>query len=534
MTMDFATNFYFMMACAHIVHMLMSVITGIVYEGTDYPALCTSAPVLLRPSWMGLSVFKMITRPSIYPWLYYSLPLSLCVSAALSDIFVVRFICACHYAIWHCADFAMLRGHDCFGNLYVLLALALPLPTSWYESLGQSVASAAPVMMMFLSGISKVFIGGFDGWMPHWLRPETLGFMMATYRKATIGEGGPAAPRVVDFCLSHPLCLSTMAWGTIVFECVIAPGSLLMPPEMRWIVAGLSVLLHIGIAALQSFCIGLAFFFLCLPIYIAGFGLGSPAIGSTTWGLTVLWVTLVVAACVSQGKRAKYMPPDNWPMTNFALFAYSTIHMDGNGVFAGLITDCYLKADKAIVVGTDCLPKSLLGVPMLTNYNPRGNPERHTTSPTAENTRQSSFVHSAWDICWGWTTFHPEMFSTSFPNTPEELAVLTEAWLQNSQRVIEAETGLPLSRAYLVSLGKKKDDISVVSEVLSSGLNSTPEQCQQPHHLNHLLNLVHVKKTGQEGKSRRQVKRAVHDALTFLQIKGKIEDLNEPLLRIVP
>ena len=80
---------------------------------------------------------------------------------------------------------------------------------------------------------------------------------------------------------------------TLLFECVLVPLALALPPQRRLLLALISVALHAGIATVHSFLIGVAF----LPnlgTYLLGFG-APVVLGSPGWCAAIALVTLSAA-----------------------------------------------------------------------------------------------------------------------------------------------------------------------------------------------------------------------------------------------
>ena len=105
--------------------------------------------------------------------------------------------------------------------------------------------------------------------------------------------------------------MRALAIATLVFECIVTPAALLLPPPARALILGVgSVGMHLGIAAVQSFIIGVAFL-ASLGAYAIAFGWNGVAVGGVGWGAALCPPLAAVLAaalltCCSRRKGAKW------------------------------------------------------------------------------------------------------------------------------------------------------------------------------------------------------------------------------------
>jgi hypothetical protein len=115
----------------------------------------------------------------------------------------------------------------------------------------KGVALGVCIFFISSSGYAKLLVGGTE-----WAKSCTLDSVLEQYQKYNVPQGGPGLPALTRFARSQPWILSALASGTLLFECVLVPSSLFLPPALRVYMVYGSLGLHLGIAVMQSWLIG--------------------------------------------------------------------------------------------------------------------------------------------------------------------------------------------------------------------------------------------------------------------------------------
>ena len=262
------------------------------------------------------------------------------------------------------------------------------------------------------------------------------------------------------------------SWTTLLFEVVIVPLVLFVPPVARPVALLASVGLHLGIGVAQSAGIGLAF----LP-NIATYALGFSAHGPVLLTSFAWWIALTIAvapAVVAFAVRRNLLPED-WPCTNFALFAWSSRQWE-------FLFERFRRGKTRLVLCTAAsfsgppTPEKLRGI----HVTRKADPAQRTRMATNPGGALDIVVHDAWEQIVGETLVFPTLMwpllegaklPRAKPGAPtrsynrddwlREFAVLVSKWLRRA-RLIEHVSGNPV----LYAVAVRVDADNVVTDVL--------------------------------------------------------------------
>ena len=384
--------------------------------------------------------------------MYYTLcragPLTMITAAAWPDVWMVRLGAAAWHSLYVLAETSCTHSHRDHASLYSAWALAL-LPAH----LAHGVALGVCVHFVASSGFAKLHVAGGAA---AWAEPSTLASILRQYNSLPIREGGPLLPRASALLVRHPLLVATLSAFTLVFECALVPAALLLPLALRPLLAAVSCMLHVGIAAVQSLDIGL-YFLPNLGTYCLGFGSSVP-LGSPGW-----WCAIAVcAASAAPLLVRRRLVAEDWPLTPFALFAWSGPQW--RSLFARLVD-----GDTRLVLGARAPPQ-----PGQVVVPAAGLEGRRPAAGAGE------MAYDGWEQAVGETLVFNEVLrgldweamaaGGRAGGWAPRLAVAVEKWLAGG-RLVLAGTGEPLRYASVVSVRKEEGGggLDVVCEVLATG-----------------------------------------------------------------
>ncbi len=161
----------------------------------------------------------------------------------------------------------------------------------------------------------KIAVGGLRAWT----EPSTFKVYFALFLPGgLISRWAPLVPSMTRHILSHDFLLRAVAVITLLFECVVIPGSLFISPAFLPGIFCAVVVFHISIGLVQSIVVGSAFI-TNAPLVWLGLCTGAlPPHGSVGW-----FVMVAVAAFPLLHGLARGFPNNIWPFDNLALYAYS-------------------------------------------------------------------------------------------------------------------------------------------------------------------------------------------------------------------
>eukprot|EP00930_Biecheleria_cincta_P042909 TRINITY_DN29522_c0_g1_i1.p1 TRINITY_DN29522_c0_g1~~TRINITY_DN29522_c0_g1_i1.p1 ORF type:complete len:448 (+),score=47.42 TRINITY_DN29522_c0_g1_i1:30-1346(+) len=405
-------------------------------SGVDFFRQAYSFPVVTRPSWLPLRAFLFLRRPGIYLTACYCLPLALVVAAWQPSAVSVRLCAALLGSIYSLVESSATNSHRDYPMLYNLWALAL-LPPRWAEG----VALGVCLHFVASSGLAKLYIGGLE-----WLGPGPLESVLRTYGDLSFSSGGPGSPKMSKLVRDSPLSMSLLDRMTLLYEVLVVPAALFLPPSARLAVGlGGMICLHLGIYVFQSAIIGV-FFIPNVATYTLGFG-SNLEVGDAEWYASPCLF------CLSIGYVAltRSLLPENWPLTPFALFGWSGSQWDA-------LHDTFVRSETRLVMSAG-LMNGPLGLKVV------GRGIRGSSCADDEDV-----VYDFWDVLLGDTMVHNDILRAIDFETlgsplwdPASFTRRVETWLSTHRRVIELRSSRALVSANFVRV----DDRGFVDEVIA-------------------------------------------------------------------
>jgi hypothetical protein len=356
-------------------------------------------------------------------------------------------------ALYHLLETASTQRHGEFPFLYN--AFAMLIPDSRYAS---AVSMGIGIHFVISSGTCKMVIGGARSWC----HPETMRTYLEVYGES---KGAPPISKSLNRWLrNHDWATIAISVGTLLLECVAVPATLLLPPQHRWVTCLAMVCMHIGIAIVMSFPVGLAFFTV-LPSYLVGFSSAdlNCVVGAPQWYVALLvglGPTLLLG--VAGGGR---LLPENWPSSAISLFMFS-------GSQAKALSGTMMTGDTRVVLATaNTAAGSLLGLPVAHH----GAVMQTAAGAAGEDGPETFMVHDAVLRVIAFTLVQGDLIGT-LPLPSATIVGQAEAWdvgpflerlqifLVREQRLVERHTGRPLARAFLVRIDEKARVVKVLRE----------------------------------------------------------------------
>jgi hypothetical protein len=426
------------------------------------------------------------------------------------EIRSLRVLAAVVFSLYSLSETSVTGSHRDYANMYSCWALAL-LPLSSIVAV-RGVALAVCVFLIAGSGWSKVLVGG--GFRA-WADGDTLGTIIAHYQQFSFADAGPGVPAVAALCASpsmRPL-VGVLATLTLVFEIAIVPASLLcMPSAWRFTMVWASLAMHVGIAAMQSFIIGMAFV-PNMATYALGFGgflgfEGEGAAGLEPWVGDGWWVAVGVVAGLAaitlvrtlmlrieeEGRSPADDPnavtvrllPEDWPCTPFALFAWNGAQWKDlfQRFHTGDTRLVLLTASAAQRLGRDGKQKQekkkkeksagapdASGAMALVGHTVLA----HMASRSRDKVDAAADVrlHDFWELGLGETFAHGpvlEKYRWGDAWDARRFCADVEAWLVEEKRLVDLVSGEFLEVAAFVEVAKEKGGGGgVVTRVLAAG-----------------------------------------------------------------
>ena len=493
----------------------MLVVTALLSSGDkfhDFHRRALTVKVATRPSWLPSAVLVFVhTRPWLYLAICHGAPVLLLVASltGATAFQSVRICLALCLSVYGLVESSVTGSHRDFANVYCAWCLALLDPQGAYA---KACALGICVHFVHSSGVAKAIIAGPAAWA---LDGDCLGGILRHYGKLSLSEGGPGLMPLNRFLAEKTargrILSATLATATLLFECAIVPLALALPARLRCHLPVHMVLLHVGIGLAQSAGIGLAF----LPniaAYVLGMGSvlhvsqleeegGDPVAQAAPIFAYCLgkfkceyWVLLpapwVVAGCLGLATPLYYLLrgrilPENWPLSPFALFAWSgpqwheLFRRFADGDTRLVLVTGTSPADDTGTVAPDkhplvgCIPIPKFGVGGEWGGSD-GLKQRQVTTTTDSDAE----CFDAWDVLLGETLVHAQIVEALFaaggtgfggqpgPSSPPWDAALfcrlVSTWLVRCRRLVALDSGLALQRCYFVRVNKTGGQITEV------------------------------------------------------------------------
>lgn len=288
--------------------------------GRDFhAAMPQKRSLVTRPTWLPARLVLWLARPSVYLTLCHAAPVALLIASVAPDSLLARLCVAVVVALYSLAESSSTHSHRDYPGTYICAA-SVVLPNDLLRGFALGVC----IFFIGASGVGKLQVGGLTAWAS----PATLRGVLKKYVARSLDDpagGIPLLPGLTSWLCNGEtvgnglLCL--LASGTLLFEVVLVPASLVMPPWYAQAMIGMSVTMHLGITVLQSALIGVAFL-PNLASYALGFGSGV-AQHSRAWLCALVVVAVPTAYLAARGGRRPL--PENWRVTHTTPF-YRTLH----------------------------------------------------------------------------------------------------------------------------------------------------------------------------------------------------------------
>jgi hypothetical protein len=404
------------------------------------PAM-SEGSVYTRPTWM--SVRALMALHKWYLAIYAFLFLSSAAGAMYADQVVVRVVVAICISAYHLVESSVTNRHGEFPLLYNAWAMILPEEYAHAASLGVAVH------FILSSGVAKLAVGGLG-----WLRPTTMAHYFEVYRTSQVAK--PLLPKLTQWLSTRAWTTCGFAIATIAAEVVLIPACGLFAPPGFYREVGYyaMIALHIGIALIMSGKVGIVFF-TTLPMYILGFTC-TASVGSMPWALaatTGLAPTLVKVALTGT------LLSENWPSSPLSLFMW-------NGEQASSWAPLLLKGDTRLVMSSDdtMSHKELIGHTVVyhVGFSIQGGrkPVYDFRAPEGIPVVHDGVLRV---LTHTFCSSHEALELLKLPPwKASELVTTLTAWLKKERRQIEAATGKPLVRCWIVRVDENDRVVAVV------------------------------------------------------------------------
>jgi hypothetical protein len=416
----------------------------------------TDGSVFTRPTWLPSHYLHQLQSPSKRKAIFVVSLLAMGLAGwGLPFVdpkwFFVRLATALLVSLYHLVESSVTMRHGEYPLLYN--AWAMCLPTDYASAVAWGVA----VHFVLSTGLSKIFIGGFE-----WMAPSTMRFYLTTYYSTKMKMSRPFWPSANRWASKRNWATVFIATSTILLECGLVPLTLVLPSRMRWIGSAGMILMHLGIYLLMSKKVGVVFI-TTISNYLIGFRC-TALIGTGPW-----WMAFVVAFLpnlIAWGPFGQPIPED-WPLSAVSLFMWS-------GSQAKILATTLMTGDTRVVLATadKSSLQSIIGLPVI--HHGAVAPTKSTQSTSNDNKERSGAQAAAHDCVLrviGFTILQETLRKTVPSSSPREepwnIQIFLKAlqtFLESKQRLFESQSGLPLTKAYYVQI----DDHGNVSKVLLS------------------------------------------------------------------
>ena len=403
-----------------------------------FPAM-SEGSVYTRPTWMPTWMLMALHRfyLVVYAFLFVSLA---CGAMFAEDVYVRIFVAICISA-YHLVESSVTNRHGEFPLLYNAWAMVLPEDYAHAASLGIAVH------FILSSGVAKLVVGGLG-----WLSPRTMAHYLEIYRTSQVAK--PLLPKLTHWLSSRAWATAGFAMATIAAEVFLIPACLFAPPGFyRELGYWAMIALHIGIALIMSGKVGIVFF-TTLPMYTLGFT-ATAQVGSWPWALAA---TIGFAPTLVKVALTGRLLPEDWPFSPLSLFMW-------NGEQAAAWAPLLLKGDTRLVMSTRPMShQELLGCAVVYHFgfSIQGGrkPEFDFRAPEGVPVVHDGVLRV---LTHTFCSSHAALELLKSPNwkAADLVATLTE-WLARERRQIEAATGRPLMKAWIVRVDEKDRVVAVV------------------------------------------------------------------------
>lgn len=425
------------------------------------PALVEGLPRLARP----------LLRVEMFTWLFCARALSMMCGFAMPEVLGVRLAAALVQSAWALAESSLTCCH--YDHLTMYFCWVMVAGSAHVRN---ELALAAFVHYVMATGVAKARIAGPCGWasagLPAILERHSADAVLPQWLLAQLPSG---LVRLLGFAVLFVECACPLI--LVAFRC----GAEASEEEFARVLVVLAVLgLHVGIALFLSLIIGARMALGCLGPY-AYVLIASGAATSAR----LRFLSLVgVAPCVWQ--ICVGLLPEDWPCSNFALFAWS-------GAQWQCLWKSFEQGDVRLVISTAELrhPESLLGRHIGSKFGPKlprgdfddGDSATWREAPTrapseASGDEAGPAAFDAWETLVGRTIVHPGVLPiiedyASARASQAECARRIQEWLRSdtTPTMVEIGSGEACRFCYFVKVQRCGD---VDAESLGDSASTTP------------------------------------------------------------
>lgn len=397
--------------------------------------------VFTRPPYLSVCLMQLLRRHSLV--IFVLVPSSMLIAAANADYLIFRLTAAICFSLYHLLETSASNRHGEYPLLHSLWGLVLP------PSLAHPICMGAIVNFVLSAGLAKLRMPNVSS---DWIKPDTMRVYLQAYRYSR--SMPPLVPRFTDLLLDRPWALSFLAASTIVAEVILVPLiALFAPLPYRILSAWIMIFMHLGIAAVQSFRLALIF---CttLPLYFFAFSCGA-VVGSSAW---ILAAAIALQPCI-------FVVRETWPLSPVHLFMWS-------GKQARTLSRLLMLGDTRLVLGVShCTAETVIGCAvrphglLLADHSCSDEaklPEVHDAVMRVIGftlLQGDIDVHRAFLTLLASGADNASLRSSRVILSDSELAAIRvcaaslQRWLSLNTRLVEARSGLPLSKVLFVRVG---------------------------------------------------------------------------------
>eukprot|EP00934_Nitzschia_sp_Nitz4_P000056 Nitzschia sp. Nitz4//scaffold30_size153850//131475//132818//NITZ4_002795-RA/size153850-processed-gene-0.22-mRNA-1//1//CDS//3329547315//56//frame0 len=412
--------------------------------------------VVTVPSWMSTQFLLLLQK--CRPAAFNGLTVGLALALSFPGVQEVRVLAAVLYTLYHLAESSETNRHGEYPILYAMWAMCLNDDTYRHASVW-----GITIHFILSTGYVKLSAGGWTPYgIPRWVLPNTMSTYLSGYGTARHRLNQPLSLTLNRIAANSPTLCTTISVLTLFVECILAPATLWLDPSLRPMACYAMILMHVGIACFMSIKVGVVFI-TSLPAYVYGFYCTAP-IASPAWQVAV-----VLGLGPTIASMFLLPLPENWPLTPVSLFMW-------NGTTAQALLRLFMTRDTRLVLATEAVANmDIVGLRVLHHGE--------LLTSAQKDAGSSPVVHDAVLRILGFTmvqggdaivqavqalgvqdaSFEEEGSSAPVSESTKALVYRIGAWLPMERRLVEVQSGEPLTHAYFVRV----DEGGNVAEVLA-------------------------------------------------------------------
>ena len=399
-------------------------------------------PNFVKPKWLPLHIVVTLHK---YKKFFFIGKLLVCfITAIFGDYIFIRIIACAIIVCYHLIETSCSQRHGEYPLLYNSVAMVLP------SNFAAACSFGIVIHFILSSGVAKIVIGGLQGWV----HSSTMRLYLTVHGNSS--SMPPLSQKLNKTFRDSDFLCTAVSIFTLALECVFVPLSLFINVEHRWIITVLMVIMHIGIATVMSFVVGILFF-TTLSAYVVGFSYCSCQIFSVEWWVAFTIGILPNLFVVITGR----LLPEIWPSSAISLFMW-------NGSQARLLADTTMIGDTRIVMTTKNITDTneLVGKQVISSITPLSD----------ELKNQDFIVHDIHFRIIFFTQATHQDFAKFVTNTDKiqmkNFLQRIEQFFNEDRTIYESSTGKSFKNAYFVKVepteSKKTWYSSKILEVLET------------------------------------------------------------------